>query len=192
MTYEVYRYIFIGAAILSGLLLAGAVALFFVLKIPNVIGDLTGANARKAIADIRNQNEATGTKTYKPSAVNRERGRVTDKMTPSGRLLRYPSAGMGGGHETTKISTAKLSQEAMDAANETTVLSEGNETTVLGGANETTVLYTEETTVLQPMANETTVLDAGMATAQPVLQPKNANFFEIEYEITCIHTREVI
>lgn len=190
MTYEVYRYIFIGAAILSGLMLAAAVVLFFVLKIPNVIGDLTGANARKAIADIRNQNEATGTKTYKPSAVNRERGRVTDKMTPSGRLLRYPSAGMGGGHETTKISTAKLSQEAMEAANETTLLGAAEETTVLNAAQETTVLYTEETTVLQQSGGETTVLDA--VAAPSVSVPENGNFFEIEYEITCIHTREVI
>lgn len=192
MTYEVYRYIFIGAAILSGLMLAAAVALFFVLKIPNVIGDLTGANARKAIADIRNQNEATGTKTYKPSAVNRERGRVTDKMTPSGRLLRFPSAGMGGGHETTKISTAKLSQEAMEAANQTTVLDAADETTVLSLAQETTVLYTEETTVLQPAAGETMVLDAGAVPVQTVSQPESGFFFEIEYEITCIHTREVI
>lgn len=180
MTYEVYRYIFYGAAALSVLMLAVSVVLFFVLKIPNVIGDLTGANARKAIADIRNQNEATGTKTYKPSAVNRERGKVTDKMTPSGRLLRYPSSGMGGGHDTTKISTAKLSQEALDAASETTVLEAAEETSVLYAA--------PETTVLEPQAaNETTVLDM-----QPVYQPENAVFFEIEYEITCIHTNEVI
>lgn len=192
MTYEVYRYIFIGAAILSGLFLAAAAALFFVLKIPNVIGDLTGANARKAIADIRNQNEATGTKSYKPSAVNRERGRITDKMTPSGRLLRYPSAGMGGGHETTKISTAKLSKEAMEAANQTTILDAANETQVLSSAQETTVLYTEETTLLQPAAGETVVLDAGAAPMQNGFHSENGIFFEIEYEITCIHTREVI
>ena len=190
MTYEVYRYIFIGAAILSGLMLVLAVVLFFLLKIPNVIGDLTGANARKAIADIRNQNESSGTKTYKPSAVNRERGKVTDKMTPSGRLLRYPSGGMGGGHNTAKIGTAKLSREAMEA---TTVLDAAPETDVLS-AGETTVLEQPacETTVLSQPAAETTVLNAYMPAAQPEIVPENANFFEIEYEITCIHTQEVI
>lgn len=192
MTYEVYRYIFMGAAILSGLMLVAAVVLFFVLKIPNVIGDLTGANARKAIADIRNQNEAGGTKTYKPSAVNRERGRVTDKMTPSGRLLRYPSGGMGGGHDTAKIGTARLSREAAESANETTVLDNSQETTLLGGGQETTVLFSEETTVLQQDAGETTVLDAGFAVQPPISQNNNEFFFEIEYEITCIHTQEVI
>ena len=70
MTYEIYRYIFYGGLILSGLMLAVTVVLFFVLRIPNVIGDLTGANARKAIESIRNQNEQPGAKRHKPSTVN--------------------------------------------------------------------------------------------------------------------------
>ena len=60
MTYEIYRYIFLGGAILAGIMFAVSVLVFFLLKIPTVIGDLTGANARKAIENIRNQNESTG------------------------------------------------------------------------------------------------------------------------------------
>ena len=78
MTYEIYRYIFLGGAILAGIMFAVSVLVFFLLKIPTVIGDLTGANARKAIENIRNQNESTGDKTYRSSQVNRERGKLTN------------------------------------------------------------------------------------------------------------------
>lgn len=176
MTYEICRYIFFSGMILSALSLIATIVLFFLLKIPNVIGDLTGANARKAIESIRNQNEQTGTKTYAPSAVNRERGKITEKMTLSGQLIRHPSAGIGG-HHTAKISTQELDTEMLPAE-ETTVLTAG----------ETTVL--EETTVLQEPAGETTVLDQSFAPqAAPVVQQA---VFAVDFEITYIHTNEVI
>lgn len=187
--YEVYRYIFIGGAILAAILFIISVILFFVLKIPSVIGDLSGATARKAIEDIRNQNETTGEKVYKSSLVNRERGKLTDKISPSGNLIKNPSGGIWGAMTTEKISTQKLSE---DAANETTVLS-SNETTVLGGGNETTVLGGNETTVLN--GGETTLLDSmpvmnETSLLSPDMMP--SGIFEIEYEITFIHTTEVI
>lgn len=169
MSYEIYRYIFYGGAILAAVMLAVTVLLFFVYKIPTVIGDLTGANARKAIENIRNQNESSGDKLYKTSQVNRERGKLTDKISPSGSLMRDPSGILGGGAMATeKISTQKLPQ-----VDETTVL-ESNETTVLS-ANETTVLDISGT-------GETTLLDAVDTPAT----------FQIEFEITFIHTEEVI
>ena len=169
MSYEIYRYIFYGGAILAAVMLAVTVLLFFVYKIPTVIGDLTGANARKAIENIRNQNESSGDKLYKTSQVNRERGKLTDKISPSGSLMRDPSGNLGGGAMATeKISTQKLPQ-----VDETTVL-ESNETTVLS-ANETTVLDISGT-------GETTLLDAVDTPAT----------FQIEFEITFIHTEEVI
>ena len=88
MTYEMYRYVFLGGAIAAGVMLAVSILLFFLLKIPKVIGDLSGRTARRAIDDIRRQNEESGDKTYKSSAVNLQRGKVTDKITKSGRLLR--------------------------------------------------------------------------------------------------------
>lgn len=173
MSYEVLRYIFYGSAILSGIMFVISVVLFFVLKIPHVVGDLTGSNARKAIEKIRNQNEASGDKVHKTSHVNRERGKITDKISPSGRLLKDPTGQVGGAMPTEKIGTQQLPQ-----TDETTVLG-GNETTVLGG-NETTVLGGGEPSAYG--AGETTVLSA---TEAPVL-------FQIEYEITYIHTDEVI
>ena len=170
MSYDIYyKVFFIGGAVLAGVMLLLSVLLFFLLKIPHVLGDLTGANARRAIENIRNQNESSGDKVYKTSPVNRERGKITDKISPSGSLMRNPSGILGGAMATEKISTQELPPE------ETTVLDATNETTVLDTANETTVLNSE--------AGETTVLDA---------QPDAAPVFQIEYEITYIHSEEVI
>ena len=169
MSYEIYRYIFYGGAILAAVMLAVTVLLFFVYKIPTVIGDLTGANARKAIENIRNQNESSGDKLYKTSQVNRERGKLTDKISPSGSLMRDPSGVLGGG----AMATEKISTQELPQVDETTVL-ESDATTVLG-SNETTVLGNAS-------AGETTVL---VAEDTPAV-------FQIEYEITFIHTNEVI
>ncbi len=169
MTYEIYRYIFLGGAILAGIMFVVSVLVFIFLRIPTVIGDLTGANARKAIENIRNHNESTGDKTYRSSQVNRERGKLTDKITPSGRLIKDPSLSLHGAMGTEKISTQQLDNQ--EAVRETTVLTgeltEGSETTVL---------------IQNGHANETTVLNA----------QTYKNEFVIEYELTFIHTDEVI
>lgn len=170
MTYEIYRYIFIGGAVLAGIMLAVSVLVFFLLRIPTVIGDLTGANARKAIENIRSQNESTGNKTYRTSVVNRERGKLTDKITPSGRLVKNVSGNLHGAMATEKIGTQQLQPDSVST--ETTVL-----TGELTGGAETTVLSEELTA-----ANETTVLNV-----QTV-----SDTFVVEYEITYIHTAEEI
>ena len=164
MSYEIYYNVFfIGGLVLAGIMFVASVLLFFLLNIPHVLGDLTGRNAKKAIENIRNQNESSGDKLYKTSQVNRERGKLTDKISPSGSLMRDPSGVLSGGAMATeKISTQELPPEA-------------NETTVLDAANETTVLNSE--------AGETTLLD---------VQPDTTPVFQIEYEITYIHTEEII
>lgn len=158
MTYEIYRYIFIGGAIFSAIMFVVTALVFIFSRIPTVIGDLTGSNARKAIENIRSLNESTGNKTYRTSYVNKERGKITDKISPSGSLIKNPSHSLHGAMETEKISTDKLAYV------------EGNETTVL--SPETTVLdVSDETTVLSQQTEEQ---------------------FIIEYEITYIHTDEII
>lgn len=163
MSYEMYRYIFLGALIACGIFFVVAVILFFTLNIPKVISDLTGRTARKAIENIRMQNEQSGDKTYQSSAVNLERGKLTDKISQSGRLMPRDATPFGTGVITEKISTMELEQPA----GETDVL-----TPVAG-----------ETDVLAPAAGETEVL-------APTEQPVQA--FTVEYEITFIHTSEVI
>ena len=182
MTYEMYRYVFIIGAIMAGVMLALSVLLFFVLKIPTVIGDLNGANARKGIESIRSKAQtSSGGGTYKARPTS---GRNTESFG-SKKLSR---------HEDGSRNTAKISRE-------TPII---NETTVLGQtASETTVLqpFANETTVLQaPTASETTVLDVSTMTAvQPPVMPEPTPvpspytaYFEIEYDITFIHTDELI
>ena len=170
MTYEIYRTIFQVCAILSGIMLIVSIIVFVKYRIPTVIGDLTGRNARKAIENIRSQNENSGDKTYKSSPVNLERGKLTDKISPSGSLLKRHTDMMGGAMATAKISTQVLTQEAQIAHSQ----SEMNETTLLTEAN----MVSDETAVLsQDLLQE------------PVIP---TSVFEIEFEITYIHSNEVI
>lgn len=176
MTYDVYRYIFIGAAILCGIMFVVSVLVFILLKIPKVISDLTGATARKAIKNIREQNEASGDKAYKVSAFNEARGKLTDKISPSGNVVQQYQAQMRG-IDTTKIDTQELQVD--EAANQTSVLDQYNETSLLSneGVGETSVLTAPEQTY-----GETSVLS-------PVVDDVT---FCVEFEITYIHTNEVI
>lgn len=191
MTYDVYMMIYNVGALLTIIMFVVSMILFFVLKIPAVIGDLSGATARKAIENIRNQNEESGEKVYKSSAVNKERGKLTDKISPSGTLHSKTSDRLGFGMKTEKISTQRLEGEE---AGETTVLTSGNETTVLSG-------YANETSVLNevPVYNETSLLSPDMMSVPGTVDfgntgklPTMSVFFVIEQEITFIHTNEVI
>lgn len=194
MNYDLYRYIFIGAAILAGIMLVVSVIIFIIYRIPKVISDLSGATARKAIKNIREQNEASGEKAYKGSAINEARGKLTDKISPSGRIMSQDQSPMRYGVDTTKIRTQHLPNE--DYADQTTVLGASDDTSLLEcTANETTVL-TPETSLLQDeFYDETSVLPNQIPTGETTVLSNNYNeigFFEIEYEITYIHTDEII
>lgn len=185
MTYDVYRYIFIGAAILCGVMFAVSVLLFIFLKIPKVISDLTGATARKAIKQIREQNEASGDKGYKVSAFNEARGKLTDKISPSGNVIQQHRSQMPG-INTSKIDTQELHVD--EAANQTSVLDQMDGTTVLNQFEGTTVLGGEN-------AGETAILSApespaGETSVLSTVEMDQA--FRVEFEITYVHTNEVI
>ena len=66
--------------VLAGVFLAFAVFSFIIFKIPNVIGDLSGRNAKKSIAQMRENNEKSGKKSYRPHPVASERGTVTEPI----------------------------------------------------------------------------------------------------------------
>lgn len=57
-----------------------AIFLWFFFKIPNIIGDLSGRTARKSIAKMRAANEKTGSKSYRESKANAERGKLTETI----------------------------------------------------------------------------------------------------------------
>lgn len=172
--------------------------MFFSLRIPMVIGDLSGANARKAIKRIRSYNESTGDKTHRSSPVNNERGKVTDKMTPSGRISKEPERASIGTMGTAKLRTKwQISGNLAQAPEATTLLDDSHEAT--------TLLATEPQMVQESSAYEaTTVLNAepqvmqesdsygAAASFEQVAVPDITDEFVIEYEITYKHTTERI
>lgn len=180
LTYEICRYVFLGGLIGCILFFIVAAILFFVLRIPRVISDLSGRTARKAIESIRTQNEKSGDKSYQSSAVNLERGKLTDKISRSGRLIPRNETPFGTGVITEKISTQKLGPEG--------------ETEVLGG-DETSLLTPEAgaTDVLSPDFGETEVISHVSGETEP-LSPitQLGQKFTVEFEITFVHTSEVI
>lgn len=231
--YEIYTYIFYGGAILAGVMLALAAFLFFFLDIRAVIGDLTGRTARKAIQDIKDQNENHGKTGYvKKKKVNMSNtgnlvvDPITGKPVKPGTENAAPApapapAPVAAGGETEVLTNAQpaysgetevltydsgATQPLAANAGETSVLSENvGETSVLSAnMGETSVLaetraaYSGETEVLSPQMaapaptpapvaqggfGETTVLSPSMNTPQ---------VFEIVYDITYIHSNEVI
>lgn len=66
--------------IAAAVFLVAAIFLFFALQIPKTFSDYTGRTARKKIMKIRDNNEKTGNKSYRPSQVNKERGKVTGNI----------------------------------------------------------------------------------------------------------------
>lgn len=128
MTYEIYRNIYIIGGILAGVLLAGAVVLFFVFRIPKIIGDLTGRNARKAISGIRMKNS---------TASLNKRGNTADMKKKKQNVI-----------------TETLERE-IQTGEETEVLSRpGEETMVLHPAEDTVLLYSYDS--LEAVSDEDT------------------------------------
>lgn len=193
MTYDTYRIIFYASITLAVACFLLAGALFFLLNIPAVIGDLTGSTERKAIANIRNRSE-NGTE----AAMEFELGK-SQKLPGDSRKLGRGSgntSGMGFVVNTAKINTQVLANEAKEAY-ETTILSQNNETTLLNETSsygETSVLSTApsygETSLLSENLGfgDTTELNQAMVS----MNASESSAYVIEYEIMLIHTDEVI
>ena len=98
---------------------------------------------------------------------------MTDKISPSGNIIQKTQQNMYGVN-TTKIATQNLVEQGQ--MDQTTVLS-SNETTVLETQVEDTSILTE------PIIGETSVLTENAP---------SANSFVIEFEITYIHSNEII
>ena len=116
--------------IIAAIMLVLSAVFFIVYKIPMVIGDITGVEAKKNIERIRKQNEETGKKVYKPSPVNIARGKITDKLTISGQLVSKAD------NIVTYEGLPQIFTEQLNDSGETTVLDQDFKV-----ANETTVLY---------------------------------------------------
>lgn len=67
------------AFVVAGIFFILAVFFWFLFKIPSVISDLSGRTAKKSIEKLRRRNEQTGSKGYRVSQTNAERGKLTSK-----------------------------------------------------------------------------------------------------------------
>ncbi len=211
MTVELLQTLSLVAYIVAGVLFLVAVALFFLLDVPKLYGDISGRTAKKAIEAIRKQNEATGNTSSTLGNAKTAQVKLTDKITKSGRLQSRTSGLPVNGK------TEKFTKAPQHSVNETTVLQKTagettvlqnstNETTLLQhSANETTLLQhpANETTLLQQAANETTLLNnanstagqtanLGNAPAVPSVSAVKPANFTIDVEMTFIGSTEII
>ncbi len=144
MSVEQLQTLSMAGYIASGGFLAITVLLFFVLKIPRLIEDMTGVTARRAIEDIRRQNEGDGRNVTRTAAKKKVRGRHTDKMSSSGRLL-YASGDRSGPMGEQRTGSPKLTE------------------TMQGGTSEETSVLMQEGT-----GEATTVLQQAMTSGRPL------------------------
>lgn len=68
---------------LAGIAFIAAIILFIKMNIPAIIGDLTGKTVAREIKAMRESNASSGDKRFRPSAVNLERGTLTEKVSNS-------------------------------------------------------------------------------------------------------------
>lgn len=176
MSYETLQNIYMVTGIASLVMAVLSVALFFLLGIPDVIGFLTGKTRRKGIDEIREQS-ASGGRQRTASAGKKAKG----KKAANAPVRSAPAA----------VPVQPVQTAPVYVAADTMYMNQNNQTTVLPGAG-------NQTTVLPGAENQTTVL-SGVPVAAPVQQPVAAfapqypdQPFEIEFEITYIHSNEVI
>ena len=78
MTYEMYRNIFIICSVSASVTGLVTILLFFLLRIPAVIGELTGVTARKGIEQIRSGNVKNSHQKREPKRKKRRQKEKTD------------------------------------------------------------------------------------------------------------------
>lgn len=142
-----------------------AIFLWFFFKIPNVIGDLSGRTARKSIARMRAANEKSGSKSYKESKANAERGKLTGTMPG---IQKKKTDGLN------------------DNKPETGLL---NDNKAEGVESETTSMLESETTGLLVDDEATAPLNAPVQKPRVKVGGKKLKMLE---EVILIHTDEVI
>lgn len=147
-TAEILSLVSLISYIAAGICLALALFFWFFFKIPSVIGDLSGRTAKKSIAKMRQANAKSGSKSYRSSATNVARGKLTDTMPQTAKPKQNPApavappapkpapdpAGMpetGILAENKEQAYVSAGTEMLDAGEETSLLADDQATTVL-------------------------------------------------------------
>lgn len=154
----------------AGVCFVLAVLFWFFFKIPTVIGDLSGRNARKSIARMRAANENTGVKSYKESKTNTARGKLTETMRGMSKETKVDE----------NSETGLLFENKTDKPTAEMTKTLGSETTAILDSQTTALLVDENATA--PLNTENTVAS---------MRPDGKKLEMIE-EIMLVHTDEVI
>lgn len=174
---EILSIISLVSFIIAGISFVLAVAFFFVFKIPNVIGDLSGKNAQRSIAQLRAINEKSGSKAYRTSETNEKRGKLTGTMEDSGKLKKK-----------NKKSGELKKKSSIDEDRPETGLLESNVADNTD-VQQTELLDTNDETGLLGDPNETETLELASNKVKPRVGGKKLEMIE---DILLIHTEEVI
>lgn len=130
MTVELLQRLSLIAFIVSAAFFVLTVILFFTLKIPSVIGYLSGTTERKAIENIKKQTEF-----YGRSGSSNAKGSFTGKMTESGNLSKPTTdLGMDAGNGSVAAETTLIEQQTACLKNDVLISEKDNipGTTVIG------------------------------------------------------------
>lgn len=168
MSIDVLQTCSIGFWVAAGIFFLTAVALFFLMDIPKLYGEISGRTARKAIEQIRKHNAEALT------------GDIAGAHT-------------GSGVRTEKFSTATLAPETVAGA--TTVLTEAGATTVLAETGATTVLTEAGATTVLAEAGATTILTEPehlQAAGNDRQSPEAMDDFVLEKELSYAESVEII
>ena len=168
MSIDVLQACSIGFWVAAGIFFLTAVALFFLMDIPKLYGEISGRTARKAIEQIRKHNAEALT------------GDIAGAHT-------------GSGVRTEKFSTATLAPETVAGA--TTVLAEAGATTVLTEAGATTILAETGATTVLAESGVTTMLtepEHPQAAENDRQTPEAMDDFVLEKELSYAESVEII
>lgn len=166
---SIFKTVSIVLFVLAVLCLTIGIITFVVFKIPNVIGDLSGRNARKSIEQMRKTNEKGGKKSHRPHPVASDRGARTEQIKESKKFS----------NNSVQKQSVKPKPIVSDGSGVTDVLEDINATVNLNYDQNGTEILNEGTQVL---SNEV---------IQSALNETTVNFKMIQ-NIILIHTDEVI
>lgn len=168
--------------VMSVIALVGAVFLWFWFKIPNVIGDLSGKNARKTIARMREENE----KEAKKRASKAEKASFK-RDTKRGITAEFSRKEKTAKQNSVSVTATMHNVGDFDGSLETTVLN------VQADSEAETSIHNdiEETTFLAPDVAETTLLTTALSQEQPTRKKSKVVLTMLDQELL-IHTDEVI
>lgn len=188
MTAQVFQTLSTISLVIAGVCFALAIVLWFVFKIPSVIGDLSGRVAKKSIAKMRAANEKSGAKSYRESRENYERGKLTATLETAGKgkSKSKPVAKPAPKPVNKTVNQTKAKPIIKDSP-ETSVLTENK--VISYSTQETGMIGSEPTGLLVEDLETAPLVDSGPM-RMPVMT--TGKRFTMIDEVIFIHTNEVI